>query len=50
MAPAQATGGEKSPALAMGDQALLVQATGGWECLLWIKGSVGLRGNMVPLV
>ena len=42
MTLAQATGGKKPLALAMGDWAFLVQATGGKEPLVCSKGSVRL--------
>ena len=32
-------------AWAMGDWALLMQATGGWESLVWAKGSKGPSGT-----
>ena len=41
----QATGGEKPTALVMGDWVLLAQAVGGWEPLVWAKGSVGLSAT-----
>ena len=38
----QVKGGEMPVAQAVGDQKLLVQATGGWTPLTWAKGSRGV--------